>query len=89
MTKFFKKLKKNYFVTILGPLCPNLRKKIFSWKKGLCQFLNIPIMYHCEKESEKNDEPILRKMLIRVRVLFLPADNNSSLKTEDTTLSSN
>ena len=46
-------------------------------------------MYHCEKESEKNDEPILRKMLIRVRALFLPADNNSSLKTEDTTLSSN
>ena len=25
----------------------------FSWKKGLCQFLNIPIIYHCAKNQKK------------------------------------
>ena len=31
--KIFQKIKKNYFVTILGPLCPNLGKKIFFLEK--------------------------------------------------------
>ena len=34
----------------------------FSWKKGLCQFLNIPIIYHHVKRSEKTNEPLLKKM---------------------------
>ena len=38
--KFFKKFKKSYFGAILGI-------NNFLWKKALCQFLNIPIMYHC------------------------------------------
>ena len=46
MTEFFKKSKKNNFGTILGPFCPNSGKNEFSWKKELCQFLDIPIIYH-------------------------------------------
>ena len=50
MTKFFqKKFKKPNFGIIFGPLCPNLGKKEFFWKKGLCEFLNIPIIYHLAK----------------------------------------
>ena len=33
MTKFFNKLKKPYFCTILGPFCPNLGKYEFSRKR--------------------------------------------------------
>ena len=35
----------------------------FSWKKGLCQFFNICIIYHCAKKSEGANEPFLRKLL--------------------------
>ena len=63
MTKFFKKSKKPYFGVILDPFCPNLGKNEFSWKKGLCQFLDIPIIYYRAKIrknyrtiSEKNTE---------------------------------
>ena len=56
MTKFFKKSQKPYFGAILGPLCPNLGKNEFSWKRWLCQFLDIPIMYHHAKKSEKTNE---------------------------------
>ena len=48
MTTFFKVL-----WAILGPFCPNLGKKEFSWKKGFCQFLNILIIYHCAKNQKK------------------------------------
>ena len=58
MTKFFKK---SYFCAILSPFCPNLGKNEFSWKKGLCQFLDIPIIYHRAKNQKKNVEPFLRK----------------------------
>ena len=51
MTKFFKKSNKSYFGLILGLFCPNLGKKKFSWKKELCQFLNIGIIYHCAKNQ--------------------------------------
>ena len=61
MTDFFKKSKKSYFGVIFGTFCPNLGKKIFSWKKGLCQFLDIPILYHCAKNQKKTTEPFLRK----------------------------
>ena len=47
MTKFFKKSKKNLFWGHFGPFLPNLGKNEFSWKKELCQFLDIPIIYHC------------------------------------------
>ena len=53
MTKFFKKSQKPYFVAILGPFWPNLDKNEFSWKKGLCQFLDILIIYHRAKNQEK------------------------------------
>ena len=47
MTKFFKESNKPYLGAILGPFYPNLSKNEFSWKKGLSQFLHIPIIYHC------------------------------------------
>ena len=54
ITKFFKKSQKPY---ILGPfwiLLPKLGPKmIFPGKKGLCQFFNIWITYHCAK-NQKN-----------------------------------
>ena len=53
MIKFFKKSKKPYFGAILGPYFPDLGKNEFSWKKVICQFLNIPIIYHHAKKSEK------------------------------------
>ena len=50
MTKFFKKSKKTYSEAILGLFCPNSGKNDFSWKKGLWQFLDIPIVYHRAKK---------------------------------------
>ena len=49
MIKFFKKFKKPYFGPILGPFGPNLGKNEFFLKKGSCQFLDIPIIYHHAK----------------------------------------
>ena len=50
MTKFFKKSKKPFLGAILGPFCPNFGKNEFSFlKKKLCQFLNIPVIYHWAK----------------------------------------
>ena len=66
MTKFFKKSKNPNFGAILGNFCPNLGKNESSWKKGLCQFLNNPIMYHGAKNlrrvttrSDKNTELLM------------------------------
>ena len=53
MIKFLKKPKKPHFGAILGPYFPDLGKNEFSWKKVICQFLNIPIIYHHAKKSEK------------------------------------
>ena len=54
MTKLFlKNPKRTYFGAILGPFYPNLNKNKFSWKKELCQFLEIPIIYHCAKNYKK------------------------------------
>ena len=52
MSKFFKKTKRTCFGAILGPFSLNLGKNEFSWK-GLCQFLNIPIIYHRPKNQKK------------------------------------
>ena len=38
---------------ILGPFCPNLGENEFSWKKGLCRFLDIPTIYHHAKNEKK------------------------------------
>ena len=52
-TKFFKKSQKPYFAAILGPFGPTLGKREFSCKKGFCQFLDIPTIYHRAK-NQKN-----------------------------------
>ena len=49
MTKIFK----NTEHPIPGPFFPNLGKNEFSWKKGLCQFKNISIIYYCAKNQIK------------------------------------
>ena len=57
MAKFFEKSRKFYFGAILGPFSLNLAKNEFFWKKGLCQFLNIPsIYYHAKKSKRKKKE---------------------------------
>ena len=53
------KPKKNYFRTNWAPFFnwasfyPDLDKNEFSRKKELCQFLNIPIIYHHVKNLKK------------------------------------
>ena len=53
MTKFFKKSKN----PSLGPFGPFLHefldKNEFPWKKGICQFLAIPVIYHHAKNQKK------------------------------------
>ena len=66
ITRFFKKSKKPYFAAILGPFCPNLGKNGFSWKKRLCQFLNIPIIY---QKLEKTNLQFLRKQAFQSDLL--------------------
>ena len=56
---FFKISKKPLFQRHLGPF---LGKNIFWGIKGLCQFSNIPIIYHCAKNQKKTNSPFLRKM---------------------------
>ena len=50
---FFQNIQKTYIWVISEPFCPKLGKNEFTWKKGLNQFLNIPIIYHRAK-SQKN-----------------------------------
>ena len=50
MTEFFK----NQKTPILEPFWALFAQiNEFSWKKGLCQFFNIRIIYHCAK-NQKN-----------------------------------
>ena len=60
MIKFFKKSKKPYFGTILGPFCLNLGENGFSWKRRLSVFRYSNYLLSCQK-SEKTIEPFLRK----------------------------
>ena len=53
MTNFSKNQKSPFHGAILCPLCLYLGKNKFSCKKGLCQFLNIPIIYHCTRETNR------------------------------------
>ena len=50
--KNFQKIQNTLFRAILGPFCPNLGKYESSWRKKLCQFWNIPIIYYCAKNQE-------------------------------------
>ena len=54
MTKFFKKIHKNTkkFWAILGSFYQFGQKWISLEKKGLCQFLNIPVAYCYAKNQE-------------------------------------
>ena len=50
----FSKNQKKLFWSHSGCFLPKLGPKMkFSWKKGLCQFFNIRIIYHCAK-NQKN-----------------------------------
>ena len=50
--KIFKKSKKSYLGAILGPFFLNFGKNEFPLKKGLCQFLNISVIYHHAKKRK-------------------------------------
>ena len=52
--KIFQKIQKIPILgAILGNFYPNMGKNDFSWKKGLCQFLNNPIIYMVKKIWKK------------------------------------
>ena len=53
MTKYFKKSKEIYFEATLGSFYRCLGNNELSWKKELCQFLNIAITYHGVKNLKK------------------------------------
>ena len=53
MKNSFKKSKKNLIWGHFGPFLPKLGKNEFSWKKELCQFLDIPIIYQRAKIRNK------------------------------------
>ena len=53
MTKLFEKSKKTYFRAILDRFYLNFGWTKLSWKKGLCQFFHIRIIYHYAK-NQKN-----------------------------------
>ena len=46
-------MKKNYFGGHFDLFGSNLGKDKFSWKEGLCQFLNIPVIYRRAKNQKK------------------------------------
>ena len=50
---FSKKIKKIFFRFNLVPFYSNLVKNEFPWTREVCQFLNIPIVYHLVK-NQKN-----------------------------------
>ena len=52
---FFKKSRKFYFEAIFSRSSLNLAKNEFYWKKGLRQFLNVPIIYHPAKSQKKTN----------------------------------
>ena len=49
----FSKIPKTLFWAIFSFFCQNFGENEFSRKKGLCQFLNIPIIYHRAKNQIK------------------------------------
>ena len=61
--KIFEKTKKKIFRGHFRLFLPKFGQKWIFLEKNLCQFLNIPIIYHDTKKSEKTNEPPLRKIL--------------------------
>ena len=55
----YKIFQKPRFWDHLGLFCSNLDKNEFSRKKGICQFLNVPFIYH----HTKNQKKLMWKML--------------------------
>ena len=51
--KIFQKIPKNLFWDQFQPFMDKFGQRIFSLKKGLCQILNIPIIYHRAKNQKK------------------------------------
>ena len=51
--KIFQKIQKNLFWGHLGPFLPRWGQKWIFLKKGICQFLDIPIIYHRAKNQKK------------------------------------
>ena len=49
----YKIFQKPRFWDHLGLFCSNLDKNEFSRKKGICQFLNVPFIYHHTKNQKK------------------------------------
>ena len=58
MNEFLEKVKKIF----LGPFCPNLGKREFSGKIGLCHFFTLMNLQLHAKYQKKTNEPILSKM---------------------------
>ena len=54
MTKNCSKIPKNPIFRLFWDVFAQIwEKNEFSWKKRLCQFLNIPIIYHHSKNEKK------------------------------------
>ena len=51
--KVFQKMQKILFWGHFGSFLPKFGQNEFSWEKGLCQFLNIPVDYYCAKYQKK------------------------------------
>ena len=51
--KIFQKIQSLFWGHFRPFFFPNLGKNEFSWKTGLCQFLNIPIICDCAKTQKK------------------------------------
>ena len=51
MAAYFIKPKKNSISGLFWALFPKIWTNELSWKKGLCQFLDIPIIYHRAKNQ--------------------------------------
>ena len=73
---FSQKSKKPYFSAILGRVFSNLDSNKFSWKKELCQFLNILIIYHHAKSEKQLMSHFQEKSQIKGR-----ADRQTSRQT--------
>ena len=54
-TRFSKKYKKPYFGVMwpFSSFLPKFGEKLIFLEKRLCQFLNIPVIYHCVKNQKK------------------------------------
>ena len=61
MTMFQTLSRNPYFGAILSLFGQNFVENEFFGKKGLCHFLNISVIYHLAKKSQKTNHPLLRR----------------------------